>query len=134
MRLADITDDGEIPPKKKVGMGSRDGYEVAYKSDHIKKGMISKQRYTIKDGKAFIVTTSAASIAQTDPRPFPLFERLYTSFEFLEKDFASKSTSIVFEHLIHKVLATPIYCINHGIVIFSLLPLPLLLSCCIGQH
>jgi hypothetical protein len=103
MRLADITDDGEVPEKKKISMGGADGYEVTYKSDIEKKGMLSMQRYTIKKGKVFIVTTSAACLKEGDVRPFPLLDRLASSFEFLEKGFSTKTAVVSFEHLIHRV-------------------------------
>jgi len=103
MRLADITDDGEAPAKTKISMGGADGYEVVYKSDSVKKGMLSRQRYTINNGKVFIVTTSAASLKEGDMRPFPLLERLSSSFEFLDNGFSTKSAYVTFEHLVHRV-------------------------------
>jgi len=103
LRLQDILgEEAEIPNKEKVSLGGQEAYAVRYNSDSIERGGKFVQTYTVKDGKVFIITTMATT-PEKDKRPYPVFDRILASFEFLSPGYTSKTHLFVYEHLIHKV-------------------------------
>jgi hypothetical protein len=102
LRLADQLGTETAPEKKAVTLAGQKAYRVEYSSGEGKKLARFVQTYTLHDGRAFILTAMTTTPLD-DNRPFPVFERILSSFEFLPKGFTSKKHLFVYEHLIHKI-------------------------------
>eukprot|EP01089_Gocevia_fonbrunei_P015608 TRINITY_DN4604_c0_g1_i1.p1 TRINITY_DN4604_c0_g1~~TRINITY_DN4604_c0_g1_i1.p1 ORF type:complete len:491 (+),score=138.32 TRINITY_DN4604_c0_g1_i1:117-1589(+) len=94
---------GELAPPKEVTFGGQKGIQFRYTSDSAVKSGRTVQTFTLLNNKVF--TFSAISTTpEGDNRPFPIFESVEKSFEFLPSEtFDSQIDNLIYEHLVYKV-------------------------------